>query len=124
MQRIATLIHAADECNVTNANLVSFLRIGHAASQNIKNMQQLTTENDQYIWIERVFELFRSPLFTVFTLERVEAPAQVAKKSAIDPITFFRLLTVLAERGVLSKIQKWKELPEGTSPSISLTQAK
>jgi hypothetical protein len=124
LRLIATLTHAAKECNVSDTDLVSLLRIGFLGSQNIKTMQQITSEVDQYTWIERAEEIFRSPLFTVFTLDKVEAPEQIADESVMGPTALIRLVTVLAERGILENIQKWKKLPAGTSSSTTLTQVK
>lgn len=121
---IASLTHVADECNVNDSDLVSLLRIGHAASQNIKTMQQISTEQDSYTWVERELELFRSPMFTVYTLEKVEPPTQIANESIMGPTAFIRLLTVLAQRDVLKDIHKWKKLPAGTSDTSSLSQVK
>ncbi|RDB30501.1 hypothetical protein Hypma_007254 [Hypsizygus marmoreus] len=117
---IATLTHLADECDIQTSDLVSLLHIGHAACQDIKTMQQLSNEGDRCTWIERAFEAFRSPLYTVFTLDKVDPPIKIADESVMGPIAFVRLLAVLAQRGVLGEIPRWKKLPKGTSSSTSL----
>jgi hypothetical protein len=112
------------ECNVSDSDLISLLRLGHSASQTFQSMQQFSSGLDTHTWIERTLELFRSPLFTVFMLEKFDPPTQVAGESVMDPTAFIRLLTVLAQRGILQDIRKLKKLPVGTSPSTSLTQVK
>lgn len=107
MQRlVATLTHAVDECNISNNDLISLLRIGHDASQPVKTMQQIMSKNDQYKFIEYSYELFRSPLYTVFTQVRVDPPLQIAGEPVIGPTALARLLTVLAKRNILQTIPK------------------
>lgn len=125
LRLIATLSHFVDQCNISDADLLSFLPIGLAASQNIKSMQQSTrAEADTYTWIERSMEIFRSPIHTVFTLEKVYPPQQIADESIIGPTAYLRLLTVLASRGTLKAIQKWKRLPKESSFFTTLTEVK
>ncbi|KAJ6616435.1 hypothetical protein B0H10DRAFT_2036985 [Mycena sp. CBHHK59/15] len=122
---IATLTHVADECNISDADLVSFLPVCFSAVQPTKTMQQsMNSEAEMYAWIERNQELFRSPMDTVFTSTKVEPPEQVPDESVMGPIAFSRVLAVLASRGVLDTIPKWKKLPDGISTTVSLSQVK
>ena len=114
MQRlVATLTHAAEECNISDSDLISLLRIGNDASQPVKTMRQIVSDTDQYKYIERSFELFRSPLYTVFTQVKVEPSLQIADESVIGPTVLARLLTVLAERDTLKTVSKTTKLPVG-----------
>ena len=81
-------------------------------------------EDGLYTWIERAEELFRSPLYTIFTNNNVEAPEQVADESVLGPIALIRLLVILAKRGTLVTIPQWTQLPSGTSSSTSIGQVK
>lgn len=122
MQRlIATLTHAVTECNISDNDLISLLRIGNDASQPIKTMRQIASETDQYKYMERNFELFRSPLYTVFTLAKVEPPLQIAEESVMGPTVFARLLTVLAKRDVLQAIPQMVKLSVGCSDCKKIT---
>jgi hypothetical protein len=124
LRLIATLTHVADQCNIADTDFLSLLRIGYAASQNVKTMQQISSEVESYVYIERAVELFRSPMYTVFTLDNVDPPQQVPDESVMGPIALSRLLAVLAQRGILDDIPKWKKVPAGTSPSTTLNQLK
>lgn len=125
LRLIATLSHFVDECNISDADLASFLPIGLAASQNVKSMQQSArVEADTYTWIERSTEIFRSPVYTVFTYDKVYPAQQIAEESVLGPTAYLRLLAVLSSRGTLKGIQKWKRLPKEASPSVSLADVK
>lgn len=64
-------------------------------------------------------------MHTVFTgVEVADAPVQVAPEGIMGPVALIRLLTVLAERGILDDAKNWTELPAGTSTSTSLGQIK
>lgn len=120
---VATLTHAADECKISDNDLISLLRIGHDASQPVKSMYQITSQVDQYKHMETSFELFRSPLYTVFTQAKVEPPLQIANEPVIGPTALARLLTVLAKRDVLQTIPEMTKLPAGCSGAKQITSA-
>jgi hypothetical protein len=86
-------------------------------------MYQIASETDQYKYIERSFELFRSPLYTVFTQVKVEPPLQIADEPVMGPTALARLLTVLAERDVLQTIPKMTKLPVDCSDSKQIASA-
>ncbi|KAJ7255269.1 hypothetical protein C8J57DRAFT_1437127 [Mycena rebaudengoi] len=116
---IATLTHVADECNISDADLVSFLHIGFSATQPIKSMENSRSEQEMYVWIERNQELYRSPMDTVFTYQKVqEAPEQVPDESVMGPIAFY------SDPHLLDAIPRWKKLPTGTSSAASLSKVK
>lgn len=121
---IATLTHIADECQVSDADLVFLLRIGNAASQPVKTMQQIFSDTDSYVWVERSFQIFRSPMYTVYTEDKVDPPLQIVEEPMMGPTAFVRLLTMLATRDLLEKIPKWKKLPAGISGTTTLAQVK
>jgi len=120
MQRlVATLTYAANECNISDSDLISLLRIGNDASQPVKTM--LVSETDRYKYIERSFELFRSPLYTVFTQVKVEPSLQIADEPVIGPTVLARLLTVLAERDILQTVSKMTKLSVECPDSKQIT---
>lgn len=116
----------ADECQLQTADICSLLRVCYTASGAIKSLDQVDTldENDLYIWIERSSEVFRSPMYTVFTLDTVDVPVIIADESVLGPLSLIRTLLALARRGLLDEIRGWTKVPDGTSPSTSLGQIK
>ncbi|KDR68426.1 hypothetical protein GALMADRAFT_231393 [Galerina marginata CBS 339.88] len=122
---IATLSHSGNEANVSDGDLLSLLRVGSAASRPVKtNMDQLNSQVEQFEYIETAFELFRKPLSAVFTEEEVEPPLQVADEPVMGPTAFARVLTLLAQRGVLQKIPKMTKLPQGVAARTNLSKLK
>jgi len=112
---IATLTHAGPDINITDVDLISLLRVGNGGSRPVKTIQQLNSLTDQYNYIESSFELYRKPMSAVFTQDEVEPPLQVADESVMGPTAHARLLTLLAQRGVLQKIPKMNKLPKGVA---------
>jgi hypothetical protein len=125
LRLIATLTYASNDCNISDGALLSFLRIGYLGSQKIKTLDELDplNEAEKCTWIEREQEIFRSPVWTVFTGDKVDTPVHVASEDVMGPTALVRLLVVLAERGLLSSAQSWSALPDDTS-STSLGQVK
>ena len=116
----------ADECQLQIADICSLLRVCYTASGAIKSLEQVDTmdENNLYIWIERSSEIFRSPMYTVFTLDTVDVPLIISDESLLGPLSLIRTLLVLARRGLLDEIPGWTKVPDNTSPSTSLGQIK
>lgn len=111
--------------SVSDGDLISLLHIGHEASQHIKTLEQsLSGEFDKCLYIERAMEIFRSPMHTVFTLNKVDPPEQVADESVLGPTVLLSLLTHLASRGILENITKLNTLPKGTLTGTNLTEVK
>ena len=121
---IATLTHAGSDVNITDNDLISLLRISNGGSRPVKTVQQLRTPTDQYNYIESSFELYRKPMSAVFTQDEVEPPLQVAGEAVMGPTAHARLLTLLAQRGLLQKIPKMAKLPDGVSKRTTLAQLK
>ena len=116
----------ADECQLQTADICSLLRVCYTASGAIKSLEQVDTmdENNLYIWIERSSEIFRSPMYTVFTQDTVDVPLIISDESLLGPLSLIRTLLVLARRGLLDEIPGWTNVPDNTSPSTSLGQIK
>jgi hypothetical protein len=122
---IATLTYASSDCSISNDALVSLLRISYLGSQKIKPFDQLHPQNeaDIYTWIERAEHIFRSPMWTVFSGDKVDIPVYIVDEALMGPTALVRLLVVLAERGVLTDIESWNALPSGAA-GTSLGQVK
>ncbi|KIM42138.1 hypothetical protein M413DRAFT_444606 [Hebeloma cylindrosporum] len=121
---IATLTHAGSDANITDNDLISLLRIGNGGSRPVKTIGQLRSPTDQYNFLESSFELYRKPMSAVFTQEKVEPPLQVADETVMGPTAHARLLTLLAQRGLLQKIPRMTKLPNGVSTRTTLALLK
>ena len=122
LRLIATMTHAADECGVTKAALSSLLRIGYLASDKIKDENNANPSGKSYVRLQRTQELFRGPIAAIST--KIEVSECVADESIMGPLTFVRLLVILAKRGMLDVIPTWTQLPDGTSASTSISHVK
>ena len=71
---------------------------------------------------ERITYVYRVPISIVDSLEKHDGVVQIAESSVLAPTALLRLLTILAERGVLDSIPAWTTLPEGTLAGTDLRQ--
>lgn len=126
LRLIANIMLYADECQLKTPDICSLLRVCYTASSAIKSLDQIDTldENGLYVWVERASEIFRSPMYTVFTQDTVDVPCIIADESVLGPLSLIRTLLVLARRGLLDEISGWTAAPSGTSSSTSLGQIK
>lgn len=122
---IATLSYAARENIVAQDDLLSLLRITDAAARPLaKSLQEVSSEDEGFLYIENTFELYRKPLSAVFTQDEVEPPLQVANETYMGPTAHARLLTILAERKLLDNISKFSTVPKSISSRMTLSQFK
>ncbi|KAJ3488908.1 hypothetical protein NLJ89_g11577 [Agrocybe chaxingu] len=123
LRLIATITHLPN-CGLSEGDLLTLLRISNTAVRPVKKMHQISSEADTYTYIENALELFRKPLYSVFTQDEVEPPLQVADEPVLGPTAHTRLLTLLAERNALQKISKLAKLPKGVSSRATLADFK
>lgn len=122
---IATLTRTfSNSGSIPDGDLISLLHIGHKASQHIKPFEQSLSSSDSYLYLERAVEVFRSPVHTVFTQEKVDPPEQIADESVLGPTALLGLLSLLASRGILENIPKLQTLPAGVMAGTNLTEVK
>ncbi|KII92611.1 hypothetical protein PLICRDRAFT_172683 [Plicaturopsis crispa FD-325 SS-3] len=124
MLRIISTLTYFPNPNLTDAALLSLLRIGYLGSQKIKtNMSDVDmhSEADVNLWIERAMGVCRTPMHAVFTGAKYDASAIIPEEVVSGPLALIRIMTVLAERNQLSTPAR-KSLPPATSPSTSLNQ--
>ena len=100
------------------------IRASHRQRSLIEAMQQISSEIDSYVWVERSFQVFRSPMYAVYMGDKGEPPLQIVEEPTMGPTAFVRLLTMLATRDLLEKIHKWTKLSAGTSGTTTLAQVK
>ncbi|KAG1900306.1 uncharacterized protein F5891DRAFT_1033352 [Suillus fuscotomentosus] len=122
LRLVSTLSHAAESCGVTNAEIESLLRMAYLASRKVKSASELdrSKPEDRYTCVERMEEIFRSPMYTVSLNMTVDAPLQIADESIMGPTALARLLVVLAQRKAFDTIQGLKKAPNGLSSSTCL----
>ena len=121
---ITTLTYAGSDANITDNDLISLLRISNGGSRPLKTLQQLRAPTDKYNYLESSFELYRRPMSAVYTQDKVEPPLQVADEAVMGPTAHARLLTLLAQRGLLQKISKMTKLPDSVSKRTTLALLK
>ncbi|KAL4267809.1 hypothetical protein AB1N83_001391 [Pleurotus pulmonarius] len=125
LRLIASATYASDLTAFTDANIVSLLWLAHLSAQRAqksKPPQSITSKPDLYLALECTQEIHREPLYTRSVPQSIEAPQVVPPELVLGPIAMLRLLTLLAQRDLLSKISGWQRLPEGTVKSVTLRQ--
>ncbi|OAX35603.1 hypothetical protein K503DRAFT_773300 [Rhizopogon vinicolor AM-OR11-026] len=122
LRLVSTLTHAAESCGITNAEIESFLRMAYLASRKVKSLDEIDEDKpeDRYVYLERVEDIFRSPVYTLSLNMQADAHLQIADESVMGPTALARLLVVLAQRKALDTIQGLKKAPNGLSSSTSL----
>ncbi|KAJ8474482.1 hypothetical protein ONZ45_g15938 [Pleurotus djamor] len=124
---IATATHASDTSLISDADLFPLLRVAHLGCKKAQSVKpsHLSSPNpgpDLYATIEVDQEIIREPLYAK-SLPIVAEPTEVIPPMPVmAPIAFFRILTLLAQRGLLEKITSWTRLPDGTSTSVTLRE--
>ncbi|KAK7685472.1 hypothetical protein QCA50_011336 [Cerrena zonata] len=127
--RIATLriiANATYANEIKDSDLLSLARIAYLACQKVKSQEEVMISadpDDICVWQERNQEILRVPLAGT-DREDVDEVALIPREATIGPIALIRVLTCLAERGLLDQSQSWTQLPEGTSPSVTLANLK
>ena len=118
-----------------NSDLISLLRIAYLsttrntplASDNFTPPVENMTLFDQKSceWHEGIVHTFRMPLeIPRVPNDKDDAPLQVPAAAVGAPYLLLRILTVLAERGVLQEIQQWQTLPSDCAVGTDLRQVK
>lgn len=126
MRLIANATYTND---VKDSDLLSLVRIAYLACQKVKSQEEVMMSDDPddiCLWQERTQEILRTPLAGLETdvIDNVDEIVLIPREEIIGPIALIRLLTRLAERGLLEQSQAWTQLPEGTSPSVTLNNLK
>lgn len=70
--------------------------------------------------IESNYEIYRKPLYAIFTEDPVEPQMQVAEEATMGPTAHARILTLLANRGMLTNISRRPQPLKGVSPRMTL----
>ncbi|EIW76625.1 hypothetical protein CONPUDRAFT_168452 [Coniophora puteana RWD-64-598 SS2] len=119
LRLIITLTHFSESCGVTNAELMSFLRIAYEASHKISESpwdvngpraEGSSTAEALPVWHDRCDP---PPIFA-------ETIRVFVSEQHIGPTALVRLLAVLAQRKALSGIQTLKKPPPGLSQTTTL----
>jgi len=101
---------------ISDYDLFALLRLCNTASRDVNtNIEQLSTNQQLQAYCESAFELCRKPLWATFTNDDVEYPLKVPPETLMGPTSFARILTLLAQRGLLDNIHRMTRLPEGGS---------
>ena len=112
--------------SVTDSELVSFLRVAYLASQGSlrKSREKFVPRNyrETCEHSERTTDAYRKTIWANVTDHPSDPTCIIPAQAIAGPIALLRLLTVLAERGVLDKIPSWTSVPAGTSPDTELRQ--
>lgn len=107
---------------------MSLVRIAYLACHKIKSQEEVLAgdnPDDLFIWQERNQEILRVPLSGLdVNVDTADEIASIPREATMGPIALVRVLTRLAERGLLDQSQTWTELPEGVSPDVSLDNLK
>lgn len=106
--------------HVSTSSIVSFLRLAYSGLS--KKKKSGPNPGDGPDWIEQQAVFASSPADMQHVGEEVDPPVIIPDIAIMGPITFARLLTVLAQRGELEEIERWTELPAGTTSTTSLGQ--
>lgn len=117
---IATLMHTGLDDKIIDDDLMSLLRVGNGGSRPVKTLGQLHSPTDYQDYVESSIELYLKPMSAVCMHGEVEPPLQVADEALIGPTAHARLLTLLAQRGLLQRISKMAKLPKGVSKRTTL----
>ncbi|TCD69543.1 hypothetical protein EIP91_007167 [Steccherinum ochraceum] len=107
-----------------NEDILSFLRVAYLATSKWQMMDIDSDIRDRLLFFERGEEICRSPLYVVECDIDADPTGQVPQETTMGPIAMIRLLTRLAERGILDQAQTWTEVPPGCDPSIQLPPIK
>ncbi|KAF9530029.1 hypothetical protein CPB83DRAFT_197704 [Crepidotus variabilis] len=127
LERLLTTLSYLPECDkVRDEDLLSLLRISNAGFREAPNSleESFHVEADQMFYLESSFEVFRKPLYSVFTEDDVDSPLQIASEPTMGPTAHARFLTLLAQRGVLKKISETSKVPKSAGSRFSLSTLK
>ncbi|EKM48435.1 uncharacterized protein PHACADRAFT_214799 [Phanerochaete carnosa HHB-10118-sp] len=124
MLRLISAITHLD--NISDGELISFLRVAYLASQGSlkKSLENFVPRSHRETCeqSERTTDAYRKAVWANVADYPSEPTCIVPEQAISGPVALLRLLTILAERGVLDEIPKWTSLPVGTVPGTELKQ--
>ncbi|EKM57732.1 uncharacterized protein PHACADRAFT_182186 [Phanerochaete carnosa HHB-10118-sp] len=124
MLRLISAITHLD--NISDGELISFLRVAYLASQGSlkKSLENFVPRSHREICeqSERTTDAYRKAVWANVADYPSEPTCIVPEQAISGPVALLRLLTILAERGVLDEIPKWTSVPVGTVPGTELKQ--
>lgn len=96
--------------------VLAFLRVAYACSQKVPQLEDIPPDgqglNTLNLTIERTQEVARKPHWiAVGNIDNPDYSSIRYREEFTGPITFLRLLLLLSERGLLSKIPFWSAIP-------------
>ncbi|KAJ8517784.1 hypothetical protein ONZ45_g5035 [Pleurotus djamor] len=122
---IALATYTSNPALISNADLFALLRLAYLGCQRTraaKPVELFTSQQDLWANLEIRYDIMRDPLYSVSLPVSTEPVQVVPQMLVMAPIALVRILTLIAQRGLLDKIPHWRKLPEGCSKSVSLVQ--
>lgn len=109
--------------------VIAFLRIAYACSQEVPPLQDIPPDvqgfNTLNLSIERTQEVFRQPHWVaVGNIDNPDYSSVLYREEFSGPIAFLRLLLLLSERGLLSKLPSWSAIPFCSGDAIEPSMKK
>lgn len=97
--------------------IFAFLRVAYACSQKVPRLEEIPSGghealNKLHLSVERTQEVARKPHWAA--MENLDVPGYSSilyQEEFAGPIAFLRLLLLLSERGLLSKVPSWSAIP-------------
>ena len=103
-----------------DGDLFSLLRIAYLGSQKFKPQTNHSQDEAQYLRIEHSEEICQVPYWAKETQSDVDYVVWTPREFLTGPIALLSVLNQLAKRGILASAHSMTELPEQTSPTVTL----
>lgn len=110
--------------SVPDLFVFTFLRVAYACSQRTPQLEDIPPDGEDLdtlnMLVERRQEVARKPLSVVMgNLDNPDYSTVLYREEFAGPIAFLRLLLLLSERGLLSKLPSWSAIPPYDGDAIA-----